>query len=85
MYAIVEDVEKRCRRTLTDAEKDTCSVLLEDAAVLIDSYNINASADAKKVVSCNTLATALPSGGADVVILKLTNGTVTFKYQEGAL
>ena len=77
MYATVEDVEKRCRRTLTDAEKDTCSVLLEDAAVLLDSYNINASADAKKVVSCNTVVRALGADDSTSVPIGASQGTVS--------
>ena len=45
-------------------EKETavCSSLLEDAAVLIDAYSVDASEAAKKVVSCNAVLRALGSG-----------------------
>lgn len=55
-YATVEDVQKRMTRALTEAEQTACATLLEDAAVLIDAYNANASADAKLIVSCHIAA-----------------------------
>ncbi len=66
MYAEVEDVEKRCRRTLTEAEKTACEVLLEDAAVLVDSYNEMAAKNIKKIVCCNVVIRALGDGASDV-------------------
>lgn len=52
-YATVQDVQNRMLAEMGDSEKALCAVLLEDAAVLIDAYNADASAEAKKVVSCN--------------------------------
>ena len=49
-YATVSDVQARMTRTLSESEQTVCSTLLDDAAVLIDSYNVNASADAKLIV-----------------------------------
>ena len=50
-YATVEDVEAGFR-TLSEDEKPKCSALLDEAALIIDSYNKDAQEDAKKVVSC---------------------------------
>lgn len=58
-YATVSEVETRITRTLSTDEEAVCSALLDDAAVLIDAYNANASADAKKVVSCRIVIRAL--------------------------
>lgn len=58
-YATVTDVKARITRTLTTDEETVCASLLDDAAVLIDSYNADASADAKKVVSCRIVIRAL--------------------------
>lgn len=68
MYAAVEDVEKRCRRTLTEEERTACEVLLEDAEVLVDSYNANAAEYVKKVVCCNVVVRAMGDGSAGVPI-----------------
>lgn len=43
-------------------EQNVCSVLLDDAAVLIDSYGSRASAEAKMVVSCRMVIRALGDG-----------------------
>ena len=61
-YATVEDVQARIDYTLTESQESICQNLLEDAAVLIDSYKNSASGDAKKVVSCRMVIRAL---GAD--------------------
>lgn len=58
-YATVEDIEKRITRELTEAEEEVCSTLLDDAAVIIDSFNKDASADAKLTVSCRMVIRAI--------------------------
>lgn len=58
-YATVSEVEARITRTLSTDEEAVCSALLDDAAVQIDAYNANASANAKKVVSCRMVIRAL--------------------------
>ena len=68
MYASVEDVEKRCRRSLSESEKTTCEILLEDACILVDSYNKNAPDNRKKVVCCNVVIRALGNGQEDIPI-----------------
>lgn len=76
MYATVEDVKKRIRRVLTTDEQEACEVLLEDAALLVDSYNSKADEGAKKVVSCNIVIRALGDGTADIPIGS-TQGTLS--------
>lgn len=67
-YATVEDVQSRMLRNLSVDEQAICSNLLDDVAVLIDSYNAAASADVKKIVSCNAVIRALGTGDTDIPI-----------------
>lgn len=75
IYASVELVEAGFR-TLTDEERSVCEELLEEAAVIIDTYNADASEDAKSVVSCRIVRRALGAGTASVPI-GATQGTMT--------
>ena len=61
-YATISDVQGRMTRTLTTEEEAICGNLLDDVAVLIDAYNIDADADAKKIVSCRVVIRALGDG-----------------------
>ena len=45
-YATVTDVTDRMVRELSEKEQTVVGNLLDDAAVLIDAYNVNASSDA---------------------------------------
>lgn len=58
-YATVGDVQARMMTTMTTAQQNVCTNLLSDVAVLIDASNVAASADAKKVVSCNAVIRAM--------------------------
>lgn len=64
-YATYEDVQAR---TSSEIDEALCETLLEDAAVIIDSYNQNASEDAKKVVSCKMVIRAIGNSSVDVPI-----------------
>lgn len=66
-YATTEDVQARMTRTLSTEEQTVCSTLLDDVAVLIDSYNKNASANAKKIVSCRAVIRAMGNEGPSAV------------------
>lgn len=78
VYATIEDVQARVGRELTEAEEQTGSVLLEDAAVLIDAAAPKASEDAKKVVSCRMVIRALGDGGdAGGVPMGATQGSMS--------
>ena len=58
-YATYEDVQKRLGQTFYTTQIDICDILLERAALEIDSYNANATADAKKSVSVEAVARAM--------------------------
>ena len=65
-YATVADVQARMTRDLSADEEAVCGTLLEDAAVLIDTVAPNASAAAKKTVSCRMVLRNLGSGEVSV-------------------
>lgn len=67
-YATLSDVKGRMIRSLSTAEETVCTNLLDDVAVLIDAYNSAASADAKKIVSCNAVIRALGTGDSDIPV-----------------
>ena len=75
-YATVSDVEARTTHTYTTDEESVISTLLDDAAVHIDAYNANATADAKKLVSCSMVLRAIGDGD-DVMPLGATQGSMT--------
>lgn len=58
-YATVSDVQARMTRTMTEDEQNICSNLLDDAAVIIDVYNVDAAADSKKIVSIRMVIRAM--------------------------
>lgn len=76
-YATVEDIQARMTRDLTTDEQAICPNLLDDAAVIIDAFNVNATADAKKVVSCRMIIRALGDGEAYGVPLGASQGSMT--------
>lgn len=76
-YATINDVQSRMMRTLDSDEQAVCATLLDDAAVLIDSYKPNASADAKKVVSCRMIARAIGDGSDIGVPMGATQGSMS--------
>lgn len=74
LYADENDVKARFKSPF---DTDTCFAFLEDAAVIIDTFNANASLEAKKIVSCRMVIRALGvAGGADVPI-GATQGTMS--------
>lgn len=76
-YASVEDVQARMPRALTEAEQNVCTALLEDAAVVIDSYNAAASADVKQLVSCRMVIRAIGDGGSAGYPVGATQGSIS--------
>lgn len=74
-YATVSDVEARTTRTFTEEQKAVISTLLDDAAVMIDAFAPNASADAKQVVSCRMVLRAVEDG--EGVPLGATQGSMS--------
>ncbi len=74
-YATVQDVQARMTRTLSEAEEAQCAVLLEDAAVMIDTVAPDASPDAAKIVSCRMVIRVLDSGMEMGVPVGATQGS----------
>jgi len=58
-YATVEDVQARMSVEMTETQENICSNLLDDAAIIIDMFNINASTENKKLVSIRMVQRAL--------------------------
>ena len=67
-YATVQDVQARMTRTLSENEQAVCAVWLDDAAVTIDAFNVNAPSEAKKVVSCRCVIRQLGDGETGIPI-----------------
>ena len=76
-YATVTDVQSRMSRTLTTDEQTLCATMLDDAAVIIDAYNSEAAADAKKIVSCRMVIRAMGDGTDAGVPLGATQGSMS--------
>ena len=76
-YATVQDIEARMLRDLSTDEETVCGKLLDDAAVIIDAAAPDASADAKKVVSCRMVIRALGDGGVSGVPTGATQGSMS--------
>lgn len=74
-YAKFEDIAKRCKRNLENEE--LCNALLDDAAIIIDSFNRLAPPDAKKLVTCNMVMRAIGGGEDAQVPIGATQGTVS--------
>lgn len=77
-YATVEDVQARIDYTLSESQTSICENLLEDAAVLIDSYKACASGDAKKTVSCRMVIRALGANSSSATVpIGATQGSMS--------
>ena len=61
-YATVSSVAAGFRE-LTEEEQAKCQALLEEAAVIIDSYNADADPDSKCLVSCRMVRRQFGDGG----------------------
>lgn len=67
-YATISDIQGRMTRTLSETEQTVAGNLLDDAAILIDTFNSEAETDAKLLVSCRMVIRALGDGNTDVPI-----------------
>ena len=76
-YATLADVQARMMRQMTTAEVNPTLNMLDDAAVMIDAYNADASADAKKVVSCRMVIRALGDGTDSGVPMGASQGSMS--------
>lgn len=76
-YATYGDVQDRLGRDLSSDEQLVCTTLLEDAAVIIDSYNQDANEDVKKIVSCRMVARSIGSGEDAGIPIGATQGSMS--------
>jgi len=76
-YATYTDVEARLGRTLSQSEQAQCTTLLDDAAVIIDTYNADATADNKKVVSCRMVMRVMGDGTDASIPMGATQGSMS--------
>ena len=61
-YASIQEVQTRLKRTLTESELSAGTAMLEDAAIIIDAYNVNALPAQKNLVSIRMVMRALGDG-----------------------
>lgn len=76
-YATVEDVQARMSRQMSESEQAICSTMLDDAAVIIDAFNVSATADAKKIVSCRMVIRQMGDGNDAGVPIGATQGSMS--------
>lgn len=76
-YATVNDVQERMTREMSQSEQTICSSYLDDAAIIIDAYNSEASEDAKKTVSCRMVARAMGDGTDAGIPMGATQGSMS--------
>lgn len=76
-YATVEDVQARMTRQMSESEQAICSTLLDDSGVIIDSFNKDASDDAKQIVSCRMVIRQLGDGNDSGVPIGATQGSMS--------
>lgn len=74
-YAKFEDIARRCKKKIEN--ENLCNALLDDAAVIIDTFNRAAPAETKRLVSCNMVMRAIGGGEDAQVPVGATQGTVS--------
>lgn len=74
-YATYEDVQARMSHVMSAYEQSICSNLLDDAAVMIDTYNSEADTANKKVVSIRMVLRSMSV--SDGVPIGATQGSMS--------
>ena len=75
-YATIEQVEAGFRELDAD-EREVCTALLEEAAVMIDAAAPDAGEEVKRVVSCRMVRRVIGSADAALAPIGTTQGTVS--------
>ena len=75
-YATVEDVQARMTRQLSEEEQFICTTMLDDAAVIIDTFNAAASENKKRIVSCRMVIRQIGDGNESGVPIGATQGSM---------
>lgn len=76
-YATFKDVQDRMTRTMSSTEVNVCRNLLDDAAVIIDGFNEEATDEVKKIVSIRVVQRALGDGSTSGVPIGATQGSMS--------
>lgn len=76
-YACIKDVQARMTRVMSESEEDTAKTLLDDAAVIIDSYGSTAESDVKRIVSARMVVRALGDGDTEGIPVGATQGSMS--------
>lgn len=76
-YACIKDVQARMTRAMSESEEDTAKTLLDDAAVIIDSYGSTAESDVKRIVSARMVVRALGDGDTAGIPVGATQGSMS--------
>lgn len=75
-YADVSDVESGFRELSVD-EQSKALALLDEAEIIIDAYNADASANAKKLVSCRMVRRMLGDDSMASIPMGATQGSMS--------
>ena len=76
-YATITDVQDRMTRSMSADEQNVCLKLLDDAAVIIDAYNADASLQPKQLVSCRMVIRAIGDGADAGIPMGATQGSMS--------
>lgn len=76
-YATIEDIQARMTRQMSETEQAVCASMLDDAAVIIDSFNADASEDKKTIVSCRMVMRQLGDGSDAGIPIGATQGSMS--------
>lgn len=76
-YATVADVQQRLTYTLSADQQTVCAALLDDVAILIDSYNDDVLEDIAKTISCRVVARAIGDSGDTNIPVGATQGSMS--------
>ena len=76
-YATIEDVQARMTRQMSETELAVCATMLDEAAVIIDSFNEEASEDKKTIVSCRMVMRQLGDGSDAGIPIGATQGSMS--------
>ena len=76
-YACIKDVQARMTRVMSESEEDTAKTLLDDAAVIIDSYGSTSESDVKRIVSARMVVRALGDGDTAGIPVGATQGSMS--------
>lgn len=76
-YATIEDIQARMTRQMSETEQAVCASMLDDAAVIIDSFNADASEDKKTIVSCRMVIRQLGDGNDAGIPIGATQGSMS--------